>query len=291
MIWNTLWSSVQACRLAAIAVILVAWIPGADAATEPAPVPTVLITGANRGIGLEFTRQYAARGWQVIATTRRPEEARELQSLGARHPNVTVERLDITDGAQVSDLGGRYRGRPVDFLINNAALLEGPDRQLLGRVDYELFTRTVAVNAMGPLRVTEAFLENVAASRRKTIVILSSAAASHGLLGPPINYYPYRASKAALNMVGHELALELKERGIRVAVVNPGLVDTRGIMALKPGDPVPEEFVPVMPLIRSGALKLITPEESVRAMTALFDRLTWEQTGVFLNYDGKVLPW
>jgi NAD(P)-dependent dehydrogenase (short-subunit alcohol dehydrogenase family) len=262
--------------------------PLATAANE---TPTVLITGANRGIGLEFARQYAARGWQVIATAREPARAAELKALAAAQSNVRVESLDITDAAQVAALAERLKSQPIDVLVNNAALLERPDDQLLGRIDYDLFRRSVEVNAMGPLRVTEALLPNVMAGTRKTIVILGSAAASHGQLRPPINYYPYRASKAALNMVAHELALDLAPKGIRVLLVNPGLVDTRGVMALKPGEPPPEEFAPIMPLIRSGAIKLITPAESVTAMLGLLDRLTPEQSGKFLNYDGTELGW
>jgi NAD(P)-dependent dehydrogenase (short-subunit alcohol dehydrogenase family) len=263
--------------------------PPAPAADSPPP--TVLITGANRGIGLEFARQYAARGWLVIATARRPDEARDLHALAARQPNLRVERLDITSDAEVAALAARYRGQPIDVLVNNAALLEKLDRQQLGALDYELFDRSFAVNAIGPMRVTEALLDNVAVSRQKKIVALGSAAGSHGLLNPPANLYPYRASKAALNLLMHNLALDVAKRGILVGLINPGLVDTRGIMQLKPGDPPPEEFAALMPLIRSGRIRLITPEESVSAMLRLIDGLAPAQSGVFLNYDGQTLPW
>ena len=182
----------------------------------------MLITGSNRGIGLEFARQYAARGWTVIATTRRPDEATELRKLAAGRPNVVIERLDITSDAEVAALAAKYRGRPIDLLINNAALLEKPDSQLLGKLDYELFDRSFAINATGPMRVTEALLENVAASGQKKIVTLGSAAGSNGLLNPPVNYYPYRASKAALNLLMHNLALDVAKRGILVGIINPG---------------------------------------------------------------------
>ncbi|MEO8443442.1 MAG: SDR family oxidoreductase [Gammaproteobacteria bacterium] len=259
---------------------------GADA-----PKSTVLITGSNRGIGFEFARQYADRGWTVIATTRRPAEARELQQLAASHPNVRVERLDITSDAEVAALAARYRGQPIDLLINNAALLEHIDRQLLGKLDYELFARAFAVNAIGPMRVTEALLDNVAASRLKRIVALGSAAGSNGLLNPPANLYPYRSSKAALNLLMHNLALDVAPRGIVVGLINPGLVDTRGVLKLKPGDAPPEEFAGLMPLILAGRIKLITTEESVTAMVRLIDGLSPAQSGVFLNYDGQTLPW
>lgn len=263
----------------------------ARAAEPAAEQPTVLITGSNRGIGLEFTRQYAARGWTVIATTRRPDEATELRALAARHPNVVIERLDITSDAEVAALAAKYRGRPIDLLVNNAALLEKLERQLLGKLDYELFNRSFAINAIGPLRVTEALLENVAASTQKKIVTLGSAAGSNGLLNPPANLYPYRASKAALHLLMHNLALDVTKRGILVGLINPGLVDTRGVLKLKPGEAPPEEFAALMPLIRAGKIRLITPEESVTAMVKLIDGLTPAQSGTFLNYDGQTLPW
>jgi len=262
--------------------------PGAARAADQ---PTVLITGSNRGIGLEFARQYAAAGWTVLATTRRPDDAPELRSLAADHPNVVIERLDITSEAEVAALAAKYRGRPIDLLINNAALLEQLDRQLLGRLDYGLFERSFAINATGPMRVTEALLENVAASRQKKIVALGSAAGSNGLLGPPANLYPYRASKAALNLLMHNLALDVAKRGILVGLINPGLVDTRGVLKLKPGEAPPEEFAALMPLIQAGKIRLITPEESVSAMVKLIDGLTPARSGAFLNYDGQPLPW
>lgn len=279
-------------RGALAALLLALLVPSAPAVAEPAAgMPTVLITGSNRGIGLEFARQYAADGWKVIATARRPAEASDLKALATRYPNLVIEPLDITSDADVAALAARYRGQPVDVLINNAALLEKIDRQLLGSLDFALFTRSFEVNATGPLRVTQAFLDHVAAGDRKTIVALSSAAGSNGLLGPPANLYPYRASKAALNLAVHNLALDVASRGIRVALLNPGLVDTRGVLKLKPGEEPPEEFAGLMPLIRAGRIQLITPEESVRGMRKLIDGITPAQSGVFLNYDGQVLPW
>lgn len=276
--------------LLAAAVAVLAAAPARAAGPDPKQ-PTVLITGSNRGIGLEFARQYAARGWNVIATTRRPDEARDLRALAASLPNVVIERLDITSDSDVAALAAKYRGRPIDLLINNAALLEKLDRQLLGKLDYELFSRSFAINAIGPMRVTEALLDNVAASGQKKIVALGSAAGSNGLLNPPANLYPYRSSKAALNLLMHNLALDVAKRGVLVGLINPGLVDTRGVLKLKPGDEPPEEFAALMPLIRSGRMKLITPEESVTAMVRLIDGLTPAQSGTFLNYDGQTLPW
>jgi NAD(P)-dependent dehydrogenase (short-subunit alcohol dehydrogenase family) len=132
----------------------------------------------------------------VIATTRRL--LTRLRSSGPSRqvwPNVVIERLDITSDAEVAALAAKYRGRPIDLLVNNAALLEKLERQLLGKLDYELFSRSFAINAIGPLRVTEALLENVAASTQKKIVVLGRAAGSNGPLNPPANLYPYRSAR------------------------------------------------------------------------------------------------
>jgi NAD(P)-dependent dehydrogenase (short-subunit alcohol dehydrogenase family) len=223
---------VKVRRTLLVLAAVVIYVSNAGMSIAAASGQTVLITGSNRGIGLEFVRQYAARGWRVIATTRRPDEAADLRSLAAEYPNVAIEPLDVTSADDVATLAAAYRGVPIDVLVNNAALLTDLDVQLLGNLDYALFARTMEVNAIGPMRVTEALLANVAASNRRTIVTLSSAAGAHGLVSPPANLYPYRASKAALNMLMHVLALDLRERGIRVALLNPGLVDTRGILAL-----------------------------------------------------------
>lgn len=279
----------------AVAVLAGLLLPGLTTLAEVERVgsetPSVLITGANRGIGLEFTRQFSELGWQVIATARNPQAATELRAIRSRHPGLAIEQLDITSQDQVDALAGRYRGRPIDVLINNAALLADIENQSLETLDFELFERTLAVNALGAMRVTRAFLPSVLASREKMVVTLSSAAASHGLLRLPAPLYAYRASKAALNMLMHVLALDLAERGVRVALLNPGLVDTRGVMALRDGEPVPEEFRALMPAIRSGQLVLISPEESVRGMIERIRTLTPEQSGLLINYDGQPLPW
>ena len=120
---------------------------------------------------------------------------------------------------------------------------------------------------------------------------MGSAAGSNGLLGPVANLYAYRSSKAAVHLAMHNLALDLAPRGITVGLLNPGLVDTRGILDLKPGDPVPEVFKPLLPLIESGELQLIRPAVSVAAMIRLIEELSPAQAGQFINYDGATLPW
>jgi NAD(P)-dependent dehydrogenase (short-subunit alcohol dehydrogenase family) len=277
-------------RLALISFLLVSLVSLTGTAAEPAS--TVLITGSSRGIGLEFARQYAARGWRVVATCRDPAAAKDLQQLAAGNSNLVIEPMDITDAGEVAALAAKYRGQPIDLLVNNAAHLGPRVKQEFGHLDWELFDESFETNAVGPMRVTEAFIDNVAASRGKRILTLSSAAGSiAGLTAAPVQFHQYRASKAALNMLMHGVALDVARRGVVVGVVNPGLVDTRGIMKLGPGDPVPDEFAPVMPLVRSGVVKLITPAESVSAMIRLIENLTPEQSGKFVNYDGQLLPW
>jgi len=253
--------------------------------------PTVLITGSNRGIGLEFARQYAELGWRVIATCRNPDEADDLRTIAAMYPNVVIERLDITDHAQIDALAERYSYLAIDVLLNNAALLADRQQQAFGAIDYELFREIVEVNTIGSLKMTEAFAPQVIASAQKKIVTLGSAAGSIQMISPPPDFYAYRASKAALHLLMKNVALQLADQGVLVGLINPGLVDTRGFAEIGPDDPVPDDYKQIMELIRSGALKLSTPAEAVAQMIPLIENLTPEQSGRFLNADGQVLPW
>ena len=132
---------------------------------------------------------------------------------------------------------------------------------------------------------------NVASSDQRKIIFLGSAAGSNGMLGPGLRLYAYRSSKAGLHFAVHELAMDLGPRGITVGLLNPGIVDTKGVLDLKPGDPVPKVFQPLMPLIESGELKLIRPAESVARMATLIDELDQASAGRFWNVDGQELPW
>ncbi|MDP6674768.1 MAG: SDR family oxidoreductase [Gammaproteobacteria bacterium] len=260
-------------------------------ASDAATAPTVLITGSNRGIGLEFARQYAALGWQVIATCRTPDSADQLQHIASQYPNLSIEKLDITDHAAVDALAERYAELAIDVLLNNAALLGSRGKQVLGNMDYELLRRIIEVNTVGTLKVTEAFSAHVAASRQKKIITLGSRAGSIEMLNSPPDFYAYRASKTALHLLMKNISLALADQGVLVGLINPGLVDTRGFAKIGPDDPVPEDFKEVVRLLRSGVLKLTSPEEAVGQMIAIIENLTAEQSGVFLNADGQVLPW
>jgi NAD(P)-dependent dehydrogenase (short-subunit alcohol dehydrogenase family) len=272
-------------------VLAASFVPPVSPAQAEVAAPTVLITGSNRGIGLEFVRQYAADNWRVIATCRRPDAATELNALAAEHANIVVEQLDVNDHARVDALARQYADRPIDVLLNNAAYLGDIAPQTLGQIDYQLYTDILATNAVAPIKISEAFLPHVAASQQKTIVILGSAAGSNGLLSRGNALYAYRSSKAAVHIAAHRMAHDLADQGIRVALINPGVVDTRGILDLRPGDPVPEAFKPLLPLIESGQLNLIRPAESVAGMRNIIENLTAEQAGRFINYDGAEIPW
>lgn len=236
---------------------------------------TVLVTGSSRGIGLEFARQYAAAGWTVIATARKPTDSASLRELAARHSNVRLEALDVVDGASVAALRDRLRGVALDVLINNAGDTDQFRGQSLGALDHERFDYLMRLNAQGPLRVTEALLPNLQAGGQKKIVAISSLAGSLGARGGgmPGGYW-YKASKAALNMMVVALALELQPKGFKVVALSPGQVDTQGYAArgiVMPGT------VPV--------------EQSVEGLRHVIDRLTPEQSGTFIRYSGDVQPW
>jgi NAD(P)-dependent dehydrogenase (short-subunit alcohol dehydrogenase family) len=202
-----------------------------------------------------------------------------------------LERLDVTDQDGIATLAAKYADQPIDLLLNNAALLGSRADQSFAEQDYELAAMQYAVNALGPMRVTQAFLGNVRAAGPGKIIMLGSAAGSNGYLRPPADFYSYRASKAALHFLVHNLSLELQEDNIVVGLLNPGMVDTRGLGAIGPDDPVPEDYAQIVRLIRAGVIELSTPEDSVKAMMKLIDELTLQQSGVFLNFDGEVMPW
>ncbi|HNR22318.1 MAG TPA: SDR family oxidoreductase [Steroidobacteraceae bacterium] len=235
-----------------------------------ADAPTVLITGANRGLGLEFARQYAARGWQVIATARRPAEATALAELAAAHPGVSIETLDVTDGAAIEALAMKLRGQAIDVLLHNAGITGARAGHGLGSFDYDLYRRVLETNAIGPMRLTEALLDNVAMSRQKKIVTISSSEGSITRVDAPRGYW-YRSSKAAVNMLMRNLAFEVRKRGITVVLVNPGPVDTDMMKGVRmPLQPVPVAAATVIRIIDGVAL---------------------EETGRFWDYQGGELPW
>jgi len=231
-------------------------------------MPVVLITGANRGLGLEFARQYQADGWRIFAACRDPNSASELQQL-AKHGSgkLTVLPMDVTDAASVRKAAAQLEDVALDLVINNAGII-GVSGQRAGNVDYASWARVLDVNTMGPLRVLEAFIEHIARSERRLVVTITSGMGSIGdnTTGGSI---AYRASKAAANMVMRSAAIDLAPRRIICVVVNPGWVKTD----------------------MGGPGATLTPLESVTALRRLIETLGPGNSGKFYHYDGSEYPW
>ncbi len=245
------------------------------ASAEAANAATVLITGANRGLGLEFARLYANRGWDVIATCRTPAEAEDLDALKVQHPKVMIEELDVTDQSEIDGLAAKYKDHPIDLLINNAGILGELGDQSLGSFDHEEFKRVMDTNVYGALAVTQAFKDNVIASEHKKIVAMTSVAGS--LVGPWQNIgglYYYRASKSALNNVMRAVGIDLKKHGVVVGLVAPGAAGT---------DMLRDDFKYKGPMV--------APAESVAGMVKAIDGFTQENASHPINYDGEALDW
>jgi NAD(P)-dependent dehydrogenase (short-subunit alcohol dehydrogenase family) len=255
-------------------------------AAMAAQADTVLITGANSGIGLEFAKQYAQLGWTVIAAHRRDETPKTLQELAAKHPNVKPEKMDVTDPQQVRALAQKMKGQPIDVLLNNAGVVilggadgawRGPgantNGQRFGSLDYEEFDTFMRTNVAGPLRVTEAFYENVKASRQKKVIGISSSngqITQRPALGNGL--YWYRLSKAGLNKAMISVATDVKKDGVTVILFNPGPVEVEkqaGVQfpGMKPTDVV------------------------VKSMIGVIAKVTLEDTGRFLTHDGQTQDW
>ena len=261
-------------------------------AAESAAMPTVLITGANRGIGIEFAKQYAQRGWLVIASCRNPDSAKDLQALQRNYANLQLVQIDLINSAGIDQFAQSLNGKPIDVLINNAALLGDLKNQMFGQIDYEQFAQILAVNTIGTMKLSESLTPNIKLGTQKKIITLGSSAGSIASINGNPDLYAYRASKAALHLLMRNLSFELADDGIVVGLINPGLVDTRGFAAMLDGTaPTPPKFQKILNLIKAGVIQLTTPETAVTDMITLIDELTPEQSGVFLNADGTPLPW
>ena len=250
---------------------------------------TALITGANSGIGLEFTKQYAAKGWTVIATHRRSEVPETLAKVVAEFPKVRVESLDVTNVAQAKALAARLADTPIDVLINNAGVYNdrsqcaaGDDAcpgdyktQSFGNLDFALLDTIMAVNVKGPLIVSQAFYENVKASKLKKIVAISS---SNGTITGELPHpWPgatfYRTSKAALNREMQIVATSVMRDGVTVLMFNPGPTLTEH-----------QEYL-------RGNSMMIETSFTVGHMIDTNAKTTIDDTGKFLRYDGVPEKW
>ncbi|HEX9466720.1 MAG TPA: SDR family oxidoreductase [Alphaproteobacteria bacterium] len=226
-------------------------------------MPTVLITGAGRGLGFELARQYAADGWKVIGTVRDPKAGARLSALGK---GVEVHLADVTDRAAIARLAKDLKAAAIDVLICNAGIY-GPKGQPFGKTDYAAWEEVMRVNVLAPMAVVEALVDNVAESDLKRIVMMSSRLACLGVFegGETI----YRSSKTALNQVTKCLAVELEKRGITVISVSPGWVKTD----------------------MGGSGAPLTPETSIAGLRRVIAGLSRKDTGKFIHYDGSENPW
>jgi NAD(P)-dependent dehydrogenase (short-subunit alcohol dehydrogenase family) len=238
-----------------------------------ASASTVLITGTNRGIGLELAKQYAEKGWDVIATARNPDTAAELKALAAKHAKIKLEKLDVTDVAAIAALAARYKGTAVDIVINNAGTLGDVPKQTAGSLDQAEFLAVLNANTFGALKVSEAFKPHLLASPTKKVFAMTSGLGSSELTARRGGFLAYRASKAALNVSFRALAADWRPEGIMVGIIAPGMVETD--------------------LLRASGFrgKGITTVESAVGMMKVIDDMTLESNGKALNYDGQAIPW
>jgi NAD(P)-dependent dehydrogenase (short-subunit alcohol dehydrogenase family) len=243
--------------------------------TDASAPNTVLITGANRGIGFEFSKQYAEKGWHVIAGARNPDAATDLRALAKENPGVSIEQLDVSDPGSVDRLAERLAGQAIDLVVNNAGIFGEFGDQMFGALNIQMFDTFMRTNALGPLKMCEAFLPHVAASRQKKMVSITSQAGSFALdSGDLPGMYFYKSSKAAQNMIMRNIAKDVKEKGVIVGILSPGMVNTAGELP-------PERRFP----------GIIEPPESIAGMIEVIDGLSLENSGSFIRYNGEPQPW
>jgi NAD(P)-dependent dehydrogenase (short-subunit alcohol dehydrogenase family) len=228
---------------------------------------TILITGANRGIGLECVKQYAEQGWQVLACCRKPECAAVLSEFAKTHDNVAIFPLDVTDEAAIKRLAAQFVNQPIDILLNNAGV-SLDDEEPFSSTELKNWLHVLTVNALAPVLVSQAFVENVANSDKKIMAFMSSKMGSisdnqYGM------YYSYRASKAALNAQVMSMAIDLKSRGITSIALHPGWVQTD----------------------MGGPDATINTKTSVQGLSKLLSEITLKDSGTFRGYNGEHIPW
>lgn len=226
-------------------------------------MPTILITGAGRGLGLEYAKQFAAEGWRVIGTVRDAAKGASLAKLGK---SVEVHLLDVADRKAIARLAADLKGTAIDVLVCNSGVY-GPKDQPFGKTDYAAWEEVMRINVLAPMAVVEAFVPHVAASERKTIVMMSSRMGSitENNGGAPI----YRTSKTALNQVMKYLSVELAAKGITVVSVHPGWVQTD----------------------MGGPSAPLTPQVSIAGLRGVIKRLKPADSGKFINYEGAQIAW
>jgi NAD(P)-dependent dehydrogenase (short-subunit alcohol dehydrogenase family) len=229
---------------------------------------SILITGANRGIGLELARVFSQNDWEVIATCREPAGASDLKGIqAASEGRLTIRKLDVIRDKDIAALAEELAGKPLDILLNNAGIL-GPKQQEFGRLDEGAWLETFAVNSLGPYRMARALVDNVAGSKRRIIATITSEMGSTAGNSSG-GYYVYRSSKAAANMIMKNLSLDLRREGITCVALHPGWVRTR----------------------MGGSSAPLSPEGSAEGLFQVLTSLDREQNGTFLDYRGKEILW
>ena len=227
----------------------------------------VLVTGASRGLGLEFVKQYAEEGATIYACCRDPGASKPLRRISDEAGGkVSMHPLDVADAKSVAALAKSFGDEPIDLLINNAGIY-GPKQQSANAMDFDGWAETFAINSMAPLRVAQAFHRNLKNGTAKKLITITS-----GMGSTPQHsgdYFAYRSSKAAVNNVMHGLSLAWKSDGITVTVIHPGWVKTD----------------------MGGKNAALEPHESIAGMRSVIAKLTPGDSGKFLDYTGRGLPW
>lgn len=236
-------------------------------------MPTVLVTGANRGLGYEHVKQYAQKGWKVIACARNPKKATELDNLKDKYDdNFIIEQLEVIDHPRIEELAEKYSNTPIDILINNAGTT-GPlgvpgamDYQKIDSMDYEIWRDILEVNLISPFKVATAFHDHIAQSEKKLLIMMSSDLGSieQNTFG---GFYSYRASKAALNIISKGMSVDWQD--LTVIALAPGWCKT----------------------YLGGEEAEIHPDESVKNQQAMFEKIITSNSGMFLDRFGKEVPW
>lgn len=240
-------------------------------------MPTILITGANRGLGLEFTKRYAEDGWNVIACCRNPSEASELQALAQKNSTIRAEALDVLSASSIEALSTKLQNTAIDILLNNAGVYSGSSSkasavtgdksQEFGTIDGNAWEKVLRANTIAPIMILQAFTPHLKKGSGKKIINITSRMGSIGTM--KTGAVAYRSSKAALNAAMRAILQDLQANGLIVANLHPGWVKTD----------------------MGGAEADLTVEQSIKAMRKTIEALTPDRSGQFLNYDGQIIPW
>ena len=228
---------------------------------------SILITGANRGIGLTLTEQFSEDGWQVLACCRSPASAGQLQQLAEKNRDIEILALDVTNYEQMAALAEQLANRPIDILLSNAGIY-GPKGVGFGEVDAKEWRQVFEVNTIAPLMLVQAFVEQVAASRQKLVAVISSKVGSIADNSSGGSYV-YRSSKTAVNQVVKSVSIDLSDREITVISLHPGWVKT------DMGGPNAE----------------ISPNQSGSGLKRILQSAGLSQSGKFIEFDGNNIPW